>query len=114
METGHDAPRHLLIRQRRRKRCIVALPEPWRLPVPGLPRDNITRDCNEVWLLFANERADHVKRVMVERARGLILTQMQVRQLHDLEVVVSVHAQMHSVHSVEVVVGQGHVRGSHH
>ena len=65
VEAWHEAPGHLQARKSVGQRLVVLFPEVLLDTVPCLSADNITRDRDKVRLLFANERSDHGKSLMI-------------------------------------------------
>lgn len=105
VETWHDSIRHLLCSQNVGQILVVGFPEVFGFLVPGLTTDDISSDGNEVWLLLVYQVLNHLQRLVVQvRAR---FTEMEVSELHDLEMVVIVHFQVYSAHPIEVMFGKG-------
>lgn len=93
MEAWHQSPRNLQVRQCFSEGLVVLLPEFGPEAVPGLATDDVPRDRNEVRLLLCNQRPDHRESLVIQ-VRLANLTEMQICQLHDPEVVVRVHLQV--------------------
>lgn len=93
MVAWHQAPGDLQAGQSVSEGLIVPLPEFLLIAIPSLAANHVTSDSDKVGLLFGNEGPDHLEGLVVE-VRLTNFPEMHISQLHDLEVVVLIHAQV--------------------